>query len=459
LEGYVNPILLTDSYKTTHWVQYPPKTSEVYSYLESRGGTFDEIIFTGLQYQLKKYLTGQRIVAGDISEASELLSAHFGTDRMFNKAGWEHILRYHEGRWPVLIKAAPEGTPIRIHNVLLTIENTCPECFWVTNYLETLIMQVWYPITVATISREIKRIITKYLKKTGDQGLIDFKLHDFGFRGVSSVESALIGGMAHLVNFKGTDTLAAVWGARKYYNEPCAGFSIPASEHSTITSWGQDGETNAFANMLAQYPTGYVACVSDSFNIYKAIKDKWGTALRDTVMKRDGTLVVRPDSGKPEQVVLECLRLLGEAFGYSINDKGYKVLNPHVRLIQGDGVNIGSIAEILHAMDKMDWSADNVAFGMGGALLQKLDRDTQKMAIKCSSVTVDGIMRDVFKDPITDQGKISMRGKLILVDRGGRLFTQPASLGVGDDLLIDVFKDGNMLVDHTFQSVRERATL
>jgi nicotinamide phosphoribosyltransferase len=455
----VNPILLTDSYKTTHWVQYPPKTSEVYSYLESRGGTFDEIIFTGLQYQLKKYLTGQRIVAGDISEASELLSAHFGTDRMFNKAGWEHILRYHEGRWPVLIKAAPEGTPIRIHNVLLTIENTCPECFWVTNYLETLIMQVWYPITVATISREIKRIITKYLKKTGDQGLIDFKLHDFGFRGVSSVESALIGGMAHLVNFKGTDTLAAVWGARKYYNEPCAGFSIPASEHSTITSWGQDGETNAFANMLAQYPTGYVACVSDSFNIYKAIKDKWGTALRDTVMKRDGTLVVRPDSGKPEQVVLECLRLLGEAFGYSINDKGYKVLNPHVRLIQGDGVNIGSIAEILHAMDKMDWSADNVAFGMGGALLQKLDRDTQKMAIKCSSVTVDGIMRDVFKDPITDQGKISMRGKLILVDRGGRLFTQPASLGVGDDLLIDVFKDGNMLVDHTFQSVRERATL
>jgi nicotinamide phosphoribosyltransferase len=455
----VNPILLTDSYKTTHWVQYPPKTSEVYSYLESRGGTFDEIIFTGLQYQLKKYLTGQRIVAGDISEASELLSAHFGTDRMFNKAGWEHILRYHEGRWPVLIKAAPEGTPIRIHNVLLTIENTCPECFWVTNYLETLIMQVWYPITVATISRDIKRIITKYLKKTGDQGLIDFKLHDFGFRGVSSVESALIGGMAHLVNFKGTDTLAAVWGARKYYNEPCAGFSIPASEHSTITSWGQDGETNAFANMLAQYPTGYVACVSDSFNIYKAIKDKWGTALRDTVMKRDGTLVVRPDSGKPEQVVLECLRLLGEAFGYSINDKGYKVLNPHVRLIQGDGVNIGSIAEILHAMDKMDWSADNVAFGMGGALLQKLDRDTQKMAIKCSSVTVDGIMRDVFKDPITDQGKISMRGKLILVDRGGRLFTQPASLGVGDDLLIDVFKDGNMLVDHTFQSVRERATL
>jgi nicotinamide phosphoribosyltransferase len=455
----VNPILLTDSYKTTHWVQYPPKTSEVYSYLESRGGTFDEIIFTGLQYQLKKYLTGQRIVAGDISEASELLSAHFGTDRMFNKAGWEHILRYHEGRWPVLIKAAPEGTPIRIHNVLLTIETTCPECFWVTNYLETLIMQVWYPITVATISREIKRIITKYLKKTGDQGLIDFKLHDFGFRGVSSVESALIGGMAHLVNFKGTDTLAAVWGARKYYNEPCAGFSIPASEHSTITSWGQDGETNAFANMLAQYPTGYVACVSDSFNIYKAIKDKWGTALRDTVMKRDGTLVVRPDSGKPEQVVLECLRLLGEAFGYSINDKGYKVLNPHVRLIQGDGVNIGSIAEILHAMDKMDWSADNVAFGMGGALLQKLDRDTQKMAIKCSSVTVDGIMRDVFKDPITDQGKISMRGKLILVDRGGRLFTQPASLGVGDDLLIDVFKDGNMLVDHTFQSVRERATL
>jgi nicotinamide phosphoribosyltransferase len=456
--------LLSDSYKYTHWRQYPPGTTKVYSYLESRGGKFAETVFAGLQPIMMEYLAGEVITASDVHDMKVLMRMHFGSD-LVNNAGWDHILRKHSGMLPVSIKALPEGTVVPVHNALMTIENTCPDCFWVTNFLETLLVQVWYPITVATLSRECKRIILKYLAKTGDPSLIDFKLHDFGFRGVSSVESATLGGMAHLINFKGTDTVAALWGAAKYYGEECAGFSIPASEHSTITSWGKDREADAFANMLASYTTGFVACVSDSFDIYNAVKEIWGSVLYDVVSKRDGTLVVRPDSGDPKTVIMECLKLLGDAFGVTYNDKGYKVLNPHVRLIQGDGVNIDSIADILHEMAVHGWSADNIAFGMGGALLQKLDRDTQKMAFKCSYVEGNSYtntwQRDVFKAPVTDPGKSSKRGRLKVVRKtGGGLYTQPAHLSTNEaDQLVEVFRDGQILTSYDFKSIRERTAV
>ncbi len=447
-------LFLTDSYKITHWKQYPPGTEKVYSYFESRGGKFDSTVFFGLQYFLKKYLEGQRIFQADIEEAQRFWRAHFGQD-LFNLKGWLHILDEHGGYLPLSIKAVPEGTVLPTRNVMLTVENTDPKVPWLTNILETLLVQVWYPMTVATLSREMKRLILEYLEKNGTPELIDFKLHDFGFRGVSSVDSAGIGGGAHLVNFKGTDTARGIRFAMKYYGADMCGFSIPASEHSTITAWGREHEADAFENMLTQYPEGLVACVSDSFDIYKAC-DTWGTKFKEQILDRKGTLVVRPDSGDPPTVVVEVLRRLGEKFGHTVNKKGFKVLPDQVRVIQGDGCDYAMVRQILAVMDMMKWSADNVAFGMGGALLQKMDRDTQKCAFKCSAVTINGEERDVYKDPVTDHGKASKAGRLKLI-RDGSTYRTVKSSEEGEDQLVEVFRDGKVLVNHSFEDIRARA--
>ena len=330
-----NIILMTDSYKVSHYRQYPPDTRHVYSYFESRGGAFTTTTFFGLQYFLKRYLEGRVVTREGIEYAAKRIVLHFGSDKHFNRAGWEHILSQHDGRLPIRIKAIPEGTEVPTGNVLMTVENTDPAAFWLTNYVETLLTHIWYPITVATQSRAMRRLVLQYLEQTGDPSLVDYKVHDFGFRGVSSMETAGIGGMAHLLSFKGTDTFEALEYATEYYGEEMAGVSIPAAEHSTITSWGKDGETDAYRNMLQAYPDGLVAVVSDSYDLYAACRDIWGTTLRTQVLSRDGVLIIRPDSGYPPEVVIHVLEILGQAFGYTMNSKGYKVLNPHVRIIQG----------------------------------------------------------------------------------------------------------------------------
>jgi nicotinamide phosphoribosyltransferase len=453
-----NLLLLTDSYKLTHWRQYPPGTEKVYSYFESRGGMFDKVVFFGLQYFVERYLEGAVVTQDKIDEAAKIAALHLGNESLFNREGWEYILRKHGGMLPVSIKAVPEGSVVETHNVLVTVENTDPKCYWLTNYLETLLVQTWYPTTVATLSRNMKIRIMEYLDETGNPELIDFKLHDFGFRGVSSVESAGIGGAAHLVNFKGTDTIASLILLRDYYDAGMAGFSIPAAEHSTITAWGREHESDAMKNMLEQFPTGTVAVVSDSYNIYKACSDIWGDKLKEKVLGRNGMLVIRPDSGDPPEVVLKVLEILGDRFGYSRNEKGYKVLNDKVRVIQGDGMDYAMARDILDNLMIHKWSADNVSFGMGGALLQKLNRDTQKFAFKCSGVTVDGKERDVYKEPITDPGKNSKAGRLKLLRENGTYYTVKAD-NPGKDELVEVFRDGRLLRKYTLNEVRERAML
>lgn len=457
-----NILLLTDSYKATHWKQYPKGTQKVYSYLEARkGGKFPKTVFFGLQYFIKRYLEGQVVTRAKIDEAEAFFGKHLGPG-LFNKTGWEHILTKYDGRLPVEIKAVEEGKVVSTGHVLVTVENTDPECFWLTNYLETLLLQVWYPTTVATLSLHMKEVINYYLEQTGNPELIAFKLHDFGFRGVSSVESAALGGASHLINFMGTDTLAGITLAQKYYGADMPGFSIPASEHSTITSWGPEGEADAMENMLDQYPTGLVACVSDSFDIIAACRDIWGKKLRDKVLARKGTLVVRPDSGEPVQTVYEVLEALGGAFGYSTNAKGYKVLPDQVRVIQGDGINFEMLQAILRNMQEKGWSADNIAFGCGGALLQQLNRDTQRFAFKCSSVTIDGEEHDVFKQPKTDLSKSSKRGRLKLIQKRGWEDKQVGAYHhvtrnqneEGDDILQTVFLNGQVTKETTFDQVR-----
>lgn len=454
----MNPILLTDSYKLSHYKQYPPKTTRIYSYFESRGGKWPETTFFGLQAILMKYMAGRILYRSHITDAEKLLDLHMGPG-LFNKAGWEHILTAHGGYLPLHIRSVAEGASVPVSNVLFTVENTCDQCYWVTNYFETLLSQVWYPTTVATLSREAKKIILRYLERSGTPEQIDYKLHDFGYRGVSSVDSAGLGGLAHLVNFKGTDTLAALDDGRKYYAEPCAGHSIPASEHSTITAWGMEHELAAFKNMLDQYPTGLVACVSDSYNIHQACEQLWGTDLRAQVLSRDGTLVVRPDSGYPPQVSVEVIEVLGQRFGFTHNAKGYKVLDPHVRVIYGDlgPTNLDMIEEVCHQLQFQGWSMDNLAFGMGGGLLQNVNRDTQKFKLACSAATINGEEVEVWKDPIGDPGKRSKRGRLSLVNGPAGIHTIRENGSTG--LLVDRFYEGKMMNQQTLTQVREIAAL
>lgn len=462
-----NILTLTDSYKATHWKQYPKGTTKVYSYLESRGGKFDNTIFYGLQYFIKTYLTGKVVTEEKITKAKKFWDAHLGHG-YFNEEGWRHILIAHNGHLPVRIKAVPEGTVVKTGNVLVTVENTDPSVPWLTNFLESILLQVWYPITVGTLSREVKKTLIDYLKKTTTYnpeeitGAVAFMLHDFGFRGVSSVESSGLGGSAHIINFMGTDTASAILFAQEYYNtQNTLAFSIPASEHSTITSWGEPFEVKAMENMLDSYPKGLVACVSDSFDIIRACKDYWGTTLRDKILSRDGRLVIRPDSGDPVQTLKQIFHILWDKFGGVNNDKGFKVLDPHIRVIQGDGVNFESISEICDMMIEEGFSIENIAFGMGGALLQKVDRDTQKFAFKCSSITINGEESEVRKNPIeiNESGervqsfKKSKAGRLKLVN--GQ--TVEHSHDEEGDELVEVFFNGKITKEWSFEEVRERA--
>ena len=407
-----NIMLNTDSYKVSMWKQYPAGTEYVYSYIESRGGKYDRVEFLGVQ-AFAKELAATCITQEDIDYADKIWTAH---GEPFNKEGWQYILDTHKGKLPLRIRAAKEGSIIPTKNVLCTIENTDPKCFWLTTWVETAALRaIWYPTTVGTTSWHIKQELLAYLEKSGDPIAISFKLHDFGARGVSSLESASVGGAAHLVNFMGTDTISGILHVMDVYGGDVCGFSIPAAEHSTITSWGRENEVDAYRNMVKQFGGDgkIVAVVSDSYDIYKAC-EMWGTELKDDVVNSGATIVIRPDSGDPVVVLPKMLRILGEHFGFSTNTKGYKVLN-NVRVIWGDGINSLSLSSILRCVvDVAGWSADNIAFGMGGGLLQQCDRDTLKFAMKCSSVTIDGKDRDVFKDPATDPGKASKKGRVAL---------------------------------------------
>lgn len=465
-------ILNTDSYKVSMWKQYPPGTEYVYSYIESRGGKYDRTEFLGIQ-ALVQYLAIP-ITQEDINYADKVWTAH---GEPFNRAGWQYILDAHNGRLPIEVRAAKEGLVISTKNVLCTIRNTDPMCYWLTTWVETVALRaIWYPTTVGTVSWHIKQELLEYLEKSGDPSTIAFKLHDFGARGVSSEESAGIGGAAHLVNFMGTDNMSGIIHIMDVYGGDVCGYSIPAAEHSTITSWGRENEVKAYANMVKQFgkPGATLAVVSDSYDIYAAC-DKWGTELKDQVVSSGATVVIRPDSGDPCVVLPKMLRILGENFGYTTNAKGYKVLN-NVRVIWGDGINSVSLSSILRTVvDVGGWSADNISFGMGGGLLQQLDRDTLKFAMKCSSIAIrtkatgslTGIQwYDVFKDPATDPGKASKKGRVTLWECGNEYDTSVknptkwADKGsVWKEALVTYFLNGEIMFLQTFDEVRANSCI
>lgn len=423
----MNNIAATDSYKFSHFLQYPPGTQFVNSYIEPRGvsstfPTTNEIVSFGVQGFVRDKLH-KAVTKEDIEKEAWFANMH---GLPFNKEGWKIIVEEYGGFLPVKIEALPEGTVFPLKTCQVQVINNDERLPWLTSYIETALLRaVWYPSTVATLSREIKKVMKKYLDDTCDdpetaKAHLEFMLHDFGARGATSAESAAIGGAAHAINFSGSDTFEAISYIRKNYCPPVGPFtmpifSVPAAEHSTITSWlDHGGEIAAFRNMINQFskPHSIYAVVSDSYDIYHAVQTLWGKELKNEVLEKGGRLVIRPDSGDPKTIVMEVLHELSKTFGYTINNKGFLVLHPAVRVIQGDGVDYNSIKSILEEMKQFGFAAENVVFGMGGALLQKVNRDSLKYAMKASAICVNGKWSDVYKNPITDKNKVSKRGRL-----------------------------------------------
>lgn len=458
-----NFCLLTDSYKVGHWLMLPDDTEAVYSYFESRNGAkFPFTVLFGLQAILQKYFVGIVVTKADVDEAETLCKEHFGIE-IFNRKMWDFIVNECGGKLPLRIKAAPEGLPVPIGNVLVTVENTGGKITApLTNVIETILTHIWYGSNVATISRDLKNYLARAFQTSADtDALLPFMLHDFGFRGASSIESAGIGGAGHLVNFMGTDTLVALADIRRfYYYDKMAGFSVPASEHSVMTAKGKSGELDMFRSLIKKFPKGILSIVSDSYSIKRVIEE-YLPLLKADIMARDGKVVIRPDSPRHKgdsaaEQVLWLANNLGALFGVTLNHKGYKVLNSHIGIIYGDGLNADEIKECIKTLVLAGWSAETCVYGMGGGLLQKHNRDTQRSAFKCSAQLQNGKWVDISKEPM-DESKRSKAGRLKLVwsegAHGNTLVTVPES-DPRRDVLVTVFENGVLVKKYKFDEIR-----
>ena len=456
--------LMSDSYKLSHHDMYPKNTQEVYSYFESRvGARWQYSVFFGLQYLIKSYLEGHVVTRDMIEEADEFCRLHFNNQGIFNRKGWEHILHQHGGRLPVEIKAVPEGTMVMENNVLMTIRNTDYKCYWLTNHLETMLVQLWHACTVATSSTYQYLKLKDIALETGsNMDGLPFKLHDFGFRGSTSYEAAALGGAGHLIPFRGTDNIAAINLIKQFYTTDRSympALSIPAAEHSTIIS--HDDETGAYRHILDQH--SIVSVVSDSYDYENAVRNIWCGEFKDEIESRikrikhdmPGLIVIRPDSGPPVENVMWTLEALASTFGTVTNEQGFRSLPQGIGVIQGDGIDPDTLREIADELRRANWTLDNVVLGSGGGLLQKLNRDTQRFAMKASSVLVDGKYRAIRKIPKTDMTKASKSGKLKLVQSSDGHLVTVGEFDPRDDIMETVFKDGELLIDWEFEGVRD----
>lgn len=417
-----NLILLTDSYKLTHHRMYPKDVEVVSSYFEPRVGPgHQEVVWFGLQHVLKDKMTGFfRVIAEDIDEAEEYAKAHFAAP-LFNREGWERIVDTHQGALPIRIWALPEGTVVPRGTPCMVIENTDPQLPWLTNALESLLMHVWYPTTIATIGRDMRR----FFQQEVPHGAPQFMLHDFGYRGVSSDESAGVGGMAHLLHFQGTDTLNGMWYAHRYYDAPHEGlaYSVAATEHSVMTQWGAQGETALLERLIDDHPNQILSIVADSYDYYNFVAK---LSMLTGKARANGTkLVIRPDSPTPQHPDPKDLVL------WTLNH-----LPDDVNVLWGDGLSPDQIKAMVLAVPQQQRA--RLVFGMGGGLLQKVNRDTLRCATKCSAVqTLGGEWKSIQKNPL-DQSKAS---------KAGRQITPKMQL---------VFENGILLVDEDFATIRVR---
>jgi nicotinamide phosphoribosyltransferase len=461
----ISLILRVDSYKFSHPFSYPDENIEgMTSYGESRLPGHETIVPFGLQILLKRYLS-QTVTMDDIDVAEAFSIAHFGR-KLFDRAGWEKVVREYGGKLPLIIRATPEGMPVRGRHPIYTVTVLDRDLFYMSAAFETMIQRgVWYPTTIATMDHSIRaKIKARYVKSGADLNLLPFALHDFGGRGVTCAEQAEIGGASHLVHFMGSDTVEGVVAANFFYKHAMSAFSVYATEHAIECSFGggREDALRYLRKQLKNAPEGsIVSIVIDGYDVFRE-SELLCTVLRDEIIDSKAKVVFRPDSGDMMEVIPRILRMQEMAFGYNLTSTGHKQIK-HVGIIQGDGVDHAAIEAVLDMIIEMGYSADCVIFGSGGALLQKVNRDSLRFAQKACAILVDGEWRGIAKDPITDHGKKSKEGVLTLVRSRmtGELMTARLDTGPLNEEFEDVHKlvyyMGEFYNETTLSEVRERA--
>lgn len=481
------PVLLVDGYKVGHVFQYEPGTEFVYSNFTPRGTRRSPVpqgvVAFGLQYFIEEYLVRQFQEGFFDRPLEEVLAEYDRRITNYLGKGWgttDHIADLHRlGYLPLLIKAVPEGTVVPFGVPTFTIVNTDPRFFWLTNMLETVMSSVlWKASVSATTARQFRRVFDQFARITGSPAdFVQFQGHDFSFRGMCGVEDASVSGAAHLLSFSGTDTVPAIDFLENYYgansDAEMVGVSVPATEHSVMCLGSPEGELETFRRLLTEvYPTGIVSIVSDTWDLWRVLTE-YLPALKDVILARDGKIVIRPDSGDPVRILngdpdadpgspaaKGVFRLLWEVFGGTENANGYKVLDPHVGVIYGDGINLQRQYDILAGMERAGLASCNVVMGMGSYTYQYVTRDTDMWAVKATAGRVNGRWVSIFKDPATDDGmKRSARG-LLCVDAGPdgviRLEQDVTPEREREGLLVPVFRDGTVLVTETLAGIRQR---
>jgi nicotinamide phosphoribosyltransferase len=478
----ITPILLKDFYKTDHRRQYPDGTEFVYSNMTARGARlhrFKETVVFGTQYLVKEFLIKrfnedffQRPKEEVIKKYKRRMDFSLGP----NSIDTAHLERLHDlGYLPIEVKALPEGTICPLRVPMITIQNTLPDFFWLTNFLETLISCVlWFPTTSATTAFEYRKMLTAFANKTSDMpDFVQWQGHDFSMRGHTGPEAAMVSGAAHLLSFTGTDTIPAIDFVEDYYGAnvetELVGGSVPATEHSVMCLGGHDTELETFKRLITSvYPKGIVSIVSDTWDYYKVLGEVL-PALKTEIMARDGKVVIRPDSGDPVAIVCGdpkapygtiqnkgTVEYLYDLFGGTVNSKGYKQLDPHIGVIYGDSITLDRCEAICSQLKKKGFASTNMVFGIGSFTYQFVTRDSYGFAVKATHGVVTGTPTDIYKDPITDSGlKKSAKG-LLRVNADLTLSEQVTEVEEKEGLLRTIFLNGKLTHEETLATIRER---
>lgn len=476
----IQPIAYTDFYKTDHRRQYPEGTEVVYSNFTPRGSRLkgvESVVVFGIQYFVKEYLI-RRFQQGFFGMPKSVVVAQYkrrlDTALGADAVPVEHIEALHDlGYLPIRVKALPEGTLCPMRVPCLTIENTQPDFFWVTNFLETVLsLCLWGPITSATIAHTYRKMLDRYAAATSDiPEFVDWQGHDFSMRGMMGLEAGVMSGGGHLLSFTGTDTIPAIDFLEDYYNadaeKELIGGSVPATEHSVMCFSGEKDEIETFRRLIAEvYPSGIVSIVSDTWDFWEVLTN-YMPALKDVIMQREGKVVIRPDSGDPVKIICGdpsktgpagkgAMRLLWDEFGGTVNSKGYKQLDPHVGLIYGDSITLDRCNAICDRLQVMGFASTNIVFGIGSYTYQFNTRDTFGFAMKATWAIVNGEPRDIYKDPVTDDGlKKSAKG-LLCVDQNMNLLEGVDRHTERTGMLQTVFLDGKPQNETSLSEIRKR---
>jgi nicotinamide phosphoribosyltransferase len=502
----INPLLRTDSYKLDHRRQYPEGTEYVYSNFTNRGSRvpgINHVVNFGLQAYLtdlqNSFTAFFRTPTAAVVEDYKRKTSSFAPSNLT----LDHIVDLKNlGYLPLEFRAIPEGYLVPLRVPTLTVENTHPEFAWLVNYIETdLSASIWHPQTSATTAWHFRRLLEKGAERTADSNAyVDFQAHDFSYRGMVNWQAAAASGTAHLLSFRGSDVLPVIDYVEAHYpgTEGLIGASVPATEHSVMCAGGQEDEEGTFRRLLSLYPDGIVSVVSDTWDFFGVLTNLL-PKLKGEILARDGKLVIRPDSGDPVDIVCGtdevhgsftasgaeglfsylhsshlgsavrspeqkgAVELLWEVFGGTVNEKGYKVLDPHIGLIYGDSITYDRAEQIIDRLARKGFSAENIVFGVGSYTYQMVTRDTFGSAVKATQVVVNGGVRNIQKNPKTDSGlKKSATGKLaVLTGMDGQMYLveQANAYQLEASLLRTVFKDGQFTRVFSLDEVRQNLVL